>query len=391
MLNTSGSFLVYVSSHSTNTLLEAFFLSKSVEDTLGLVRPAVRGEKAYHVGELDRVEIKLNQNENPYGLPAELRAEFAEILQAFPVNRYPSIFPDELVGTLSRHLEVDPRSLIIGHGSNELSHFLALCFIERGTTVVLPRPMFSLYGATVRLFGGHLVEVDCRDDFSFDTDEILRQIRKTSPGLTIIANPNNPTGALIEPEVVEEIIGESPGIVVIDEAYIEFAPNKTVARLINKYPNLIVLRTLSKAYGLAGLRVGYMIGHPDLMDEMKKARLPFMIGRHDELCAIAVLNKQQMVNQWITDILEQTAMLSDAMSNMDGLQVLPTTTNFFLFRHQTDTPGLASHLGASHVAIRKMSGYRELQPYLRVSAGTPPENQRFLEALKSAFEQEFQT
>lgn len=363
-------------------------MSSSIQDTLALVRSAVRGEKAYHVGELDRVDIKLNQNENPYDLPADLRIAFLDVLKEFPPNRYPSIFPESLVDTLSDSLGVDSRSVIVGHGSNELSHFLALCFIERGTPVILPRPMFSLYGATARLFGGDVIEVDCRDDFSFDTAAILEEVSSADNSLTIIANPNNPTGLVINPDDLLTIVEASSGIVVIDEAYIEFAPDKSVLSFLDSHPNLIILRTLSKAYGLAGLRVGYMIGNPDLMDEMKKARLPFMIGRHDEQCAIAVLNRQDLVNQWVEDILAETAMLSGAMAAMDGMEVRPTATNFFLFKPKADTDVLAERLGQAHVAIRKMAGYRELQPYLRVSAGTPPENQRFLDALKSALQEE---
>lgn len=359
-------------------------MSQSLEAILDRVRPSVRREKAYHVGELERIEVKLNQNENPFRLPAELQSEFADILSDFAANRYPSIFPEQLVSRLADNLDVDPRSIVVGHGSNELAHFLSLCFIESGTRVVLPRPMFSLYETVVRLFGGALVEVPCRDDFSFDTDELLKRIRLHEPGLTIIANPNNPTGLLIESSVIEQIVQQSDGIVVIDEAYIEFAPDESVLRMVEEYPNLIVLRTLSKAFGLAGIRVGYMVGHPDLIHEMKKARLPFMIGHHDERCAIALLNRPELVGDWIEDMIEQTAWLSDQLTQMDGVRPMPTRTNFFLFSTDTPLSEVADFLGSSHIAIRQMSGYPELQAYLRVCAGTPDENQRFVDALKSA-------
>ncbi|NND73272.1 MAG: aminotransferase class I/II-fold pyridoxal phosphate-dependent enzyme [Rhodothermales bacterium] len=356
--------------------------NNSLESVLNIVRPEVRREKAYHVGVPKNIEVKLNQNENPFPLPDALQKRFTEILGDLSVNRYPAEFPDKLIATIADVESFDPDGIIVGHGSNELSHFIALCFLGTETNVVLPRPMFALYKSVVRLFGAGLTEVPCKEDLSFDVGRLIDAIQRVKPALTVIASPNNPTGLVVGLSDIRRIVDASEGIVVLDEAYIEFVPEASAQMLLNEHPNLILLRTMSKAFGMAGLRIGYLVGHPSLVFEMKKARLPFMIGKHDELCAIELLKSSDLISQWILEMRNQTDWMWNRVDEIDGVKAYPTRANFFLFETQRDPAQLADSLGAMKIAVRKMSSYPELATMLRVCAGTRNENQRFVDALK---------
>ena len=355
---------------------------RSLESILDIVRPTVRGERAYNVGVPRNIEVKLNQNENPYSLPATLKEQFLTILQDFSPNRYPAEFPHALIQAVATKESFNPDGIVVGHGSNELAHFIGLCFLEKGTPVVLPRPMFALYESVMRLFDADLTDVHCNDDLSFDIDAMVRAINATKPALTVIASPNNPTGLGVSLTDIESILDASPGIVLVDEAYIEFVPEMSARVLLEEYPNLLLLRTFSKAAGMAGLRIGYVVGHPSLIFEMKKARLPFMIGKHDEECAIALLGHGDLIQKWVSDMKEQTRWMQRELNQIDGVTAYPTLANFFLFETPHEPGRLADTLGEMKIAVRKMSAYPELANTLRVCAGTRDENQRFVDALK---------
>lgn len=180
---------------------------------------------------------------------------------------------------------------------------------------------------------------------------------------------------------VENIVRKAPGFVVIDEAYHEFHTSTSALTLLEKYPNVIVLRTMSKAFGLAGLRLGYMVAQPALITEIMKSRLPFMIDRLAEHVALSLLERADLVNSQIKTILQNTEALKTAMQARSGIKVLPSQTNFVLFKAERDPSALLNDLADRGVLVRNMGGYPELKGYLRVTSGTLAENNVFLDAL----------
>jgi histidinol-phosphate aminotransferase len=355
----------------------------TIDDVVKLVRPHVRAERAYHVGTAPDIRVKLNQNESPYDLPADLKRELVEAFLEVPFNRYPSEQPDALRDAIARHEGHPTDGVLVGNGSNELAYTLGLAFVGEGTPVVLPRPLFALYGTMVRIHGGRAVEVGCRPDFRFDVDGLVEAIRRHAPPLTIVATPNNPTGLALPVGDIERIVEAGPGLVVVDEAYVEFNPYGSALGLLERHPNVLVMRTLSKAFGLAGLRVGYLLGHPELMAQLLKARLPFMVDRLAQAAAMALLARPALVAERIAAIRRDTAELTRAMQALDGIEVVPSMTNFVLFRPTTPVPSLMERLADSGVLVRNMGGYPELAGFLRVSTGTPGENRDFMAALKA--------
>jgi len=357
---------------------------KTVDDVIELIRPAVRGEHEYIVGAPKNVEVKLNQNESPFDLPDELKAELMEAFAQVEFNRYPTEQPEQLRQAVAEHDDVDPAGVIVGNGSNELTYTFGLAFIDPGTPVVLPRPMFSLYEKVARLHGADLTTVGPREDLSFDADGLVDAVRRTGATLTILTSPNNPTGLAMPLADIERIVDAASGVVVVDEAYVEFNPEGSAIRLLDRYPNVIVLRTMSKAFGLAGLRVGYLIARPEVSREMMKSRLPFMVDRFSEQVALAVLSRPDLLRERVEVLQRSTQELTEALQAMDAVDVVPSAANFVIFTTPLPSGTLQDRLAAEGVLIRDMSGYPSLEGYVRVSAGTSKENKAFLGALEKA-------
>jgi histidinol-phosphate aminotransferase len=358
----------------------------TLEQVLSYIRPAVRAQRPYHVGTAPNVAVKLNQNESPLDLPDDLKRDLLAQFFYTPFNRYPTEQPDRLRHALAESLDHDPDGILIGNGSNELTYTLGLTMIDKGTPVVLPTPMFALYTTMVKLYEGDLVAIPPRPDLSFDAEAILEAVRRTQPGLVVLTTPNNPTGLAMPLSEIVPIVEAAPGFVVVDEAYVEFTEEESARTVLDDYPNLLLMRTFSKAFGLAGLRLGYLMGHPAVMQELLKARLPFMVDRMAEMTALALLQRPELLRARIALLKQECQALTTALAAMEGVAVVPSQSNFVLFKTPQETKRLLNRLATSGVLVRDMSGYPELQGYLRVNAGTPDENKAFLVALKKTLE-----
>lgn len=356
----------------------------SIDDLLGRIRPAVRERSEYLVGAPSDMEVKLNQNESPFDLPAPLKEELLDLFQEVEFNRYPTEQPDRLRHSLAEHDGLSPDSIIVGNGSNEITYTFGLAFLEKGVPVVLPRPMFSLYAKVALLQDADLTSVPPRDDLRFDTDALVEAVSEEEPVLTVLTTPNNPTGRAMTLDEIERIVAASPGFVVVDEAYVEFNSKGTAADLLDRHPNVIVLRTLSKAFGLAGIRIGYLIAHPDVVNELMKARLPFMVSRFAEKTALAVLRHYDLVEKRVQKIQSSIEGVTQTLQDMEDVEVVPSEANFVLFTTPVPADDLQERLADQGVLVRNMGGYPELEGYLRVSAGTEEENNAFLGALESS-------
>ncbi|MEQ9104607.1 MAG: histidinol-phosphate transaminase [Rhodothermales bacterium] len=348
------------------------------------LRSQVRAERPYIVPGARSVPYKLNQNESPFDLPPVLKRELLESWFQIPFNRYPSEQPDRLVHALATSLGVDPSGILVGNGSNELTHTIGLCLIRPDRPVVVPRPMFALYESVIRLFGGRVVGVAPRENLQFDTEALLDAIRTEDPDVSIVTTPNNPTGLAMPFRDVKRIVETARGFVVVDEAYHEFNPEASALTLLPEHPNVIVVRTLSKAFGLAGIRLGYLVAHPEVTGHLLKARLPFMVDRMAESVGMALVQHPEIIQERIGLIQDATARLTGALQDMPAVDVLPSQANFVLFRTGHDPSDMLERLADRGVLVRNMGGYPELKGWLRVNAGTPHENQAFLDALTSA-------
>ncbi len=343
------------------------------------IRPAVRSEKQYRVRSYPGIAAKLNQNESPYDLPESLKEEVLAEMVSVPFNRYPDDQPADLEMALAESLGVRQESILVGNGSNELTHTLGVALMPGGK-VLLPSPLFALFRSVVRLFGGQLTEVTCLEDLSFDMDRIISTADQLDPDLTVIATPNNPTGLEVEHADLRRLVGTARGFVLVDEAYVEFSDQPDAISLMKEYPNVLIMRTLSKGFGLAGLRIGYLVGRPAVISELKKARLPFMIGELAKRSALRLLKEPALIQSRVREMQRTVSELFNAL-NRYKLEPVPSRANFVLFKAPTRPADFVETMAGHGVLIRDMSGYAELRDYVRVCAGTRAENKAFLDAL----------
>jgi histidinol-phosphate aminotransferase len=359
-------------------------MAQPLSDSLiSLIRTEVRSQHPYIVPGARPVPVKLNQNESPFDVPEELKRELLETFFNIDFNRYPAEQPADLIRALEAHLDLPSGSVLVGNGSNELTYTLGMCFIHPGDHVVVPRPMFALYESMIHLHSGIAVGIPPRDDLQFDVEAILEAVETHQPPLVILTSPNNPTGLAMDFADIVRIVKRAPGFVVVDEAYFEFNPENSALSLLEEHPNVIVLRTLSKAFGLAGLRLGYMAAHPALITEIMKSRLPFMVDRLSEHVALSLLAHSDLISDRIRIIMDNMADLTRELKARPGLEVVDSKTNFVLFKSDRDPAVFLNDLADRGTLVRNMGGYPELKGYLRVTSGTKDENKAFLDALDS--------
>lgn len=322
--------------------------------------------------------VKINQNESPYDLPANLKEETVKRLLEKKWNVYPDFIPESLYNKVAKYLGVNRSNILIGNGSNEMIFTILTAMAESGKTVNIPMPTFTVYGLISSNLNATVNNIPPHEDLSVDIDA-LKKAAAIKSSITIICSPNNPTGRALSPQQLFDIIEASNGIVVVDEAYIHFG-GKTIIDSINKYDNLIILRTFSKAFGLAGLRIGTMISNEKIITQLAKVKLPYNLNIFTLTALDVVLDHPEFVEENVAKILSQKQILWEGLNKHKELTVYPSDSNFFLFR--TKNPKmLFDELVKRDVLIRSYSSSKYLEGCLRVSFGSPEENQKFLTAL----------
>ena len=344
-----------------------------------VIRDEIRALTAYHVPASAGM-VKLDAMENPYRLPPELRNAIARQVEEAEINRYPDPGAAALKGQLREALAVpEGMELLLGNGSDELIQMLALAGARPGAVVLGVEPSFVMFRMLATVAGARYVGVDLRADFSLDAEQLLARIEQHQPGLVFIAYPNNPTGNLFDAGMIERIIETAPGLVVVDEAYHAFAGASFIPRLA-RHPNLLVMRTLSKL-GLAGIRLGALIGPGRWIGQLDKVRLPYNVSTLTQIVAGEVLRHEAVLTGQASAIkLERTRLLEE-LRRAPGVTAYPSNANFVLFR-VSHAERVFDGLKRRGVLIKSLHGsHRLLADCLRVTVGTPAENSAFLAAL----------
>jgi len=352
-------------------------------DPLQFVKPAVRQIAAYTLA-ARQAPVKINQNENPYDLPEALKRRVLESALRRPWSRYPDFDSRELLDKLAAFSGWRPDGILAGNGSNELIEALLLVTVGAGTRVVIPEPTFTLYALLTTVLGGEAVRVPLTPDLQYDADAIARARRQAGATLTIVCSPNNPTGGVLATADVRRLCEEEGGLVVIDEAYHEFA-GESMVPLLETHPNLVVLRTFSKAMGLAGLRVGYLLSSPALVREINKGRLPYNLNFFSQMAALTALEGYAELADRVRQLAEERERMLALVGDLPGVRAHPSRANFFLIElEEADPKAVFEALYRRGVLVRDVTAYPMLSRCLRISVGSPEENDAFLHALGSA-------
>jgi len=254
--------------------------------------------------------------------------------------------------------------------------------MEVGKTLLLSEPTFTLYRQVATVLGGKVETVFLTPDLEYDSDALQRFVAEKQPDVTIICSPNNPTGCVIDAAALRSLLKTARGLVVIDEAYHEFA-GSSVVPLLNEYENLIVLRTFSKAMAVAALRIGYLLASPDLVREIGKAVLPYNVNVFSQIAAeVAVENYESELRPLVRQIVSERDRVFAELNQIDGLAPVASHANFILVKSSTDPKRIFTEMLARDILIRDVSGYPMLSDYFRFSVGTPEENDYVLKAIR---------
>jgi histidinol-phosphate aminotransferase len=330
--------------------------------------------------------VKVDTMENPFRLPPALRKELGERLGEVALNRYPAERGDVLRAELAKHAKMPAGcDIMLGNGSDELISLLTLAADVPGNVVMAPLPGFVMYEMSARLQGLKFVGVPLTPEFELDGPAMLAAVREHQPALLYIAYPNNPTANLWDDAVVDAIIEAAPGLVVIDEAYQPFAARDSLARL-QRHEHVVLMRTMSK-FGLAGVRIGYMMGRQSLIAEIDKLRPPFNISVLNCEAALFALEHVDEYAKQAETIRAERAKLHAQIAKLPGVHPFPSEANMILAR-VPDAKRVFEGMRARGVLIKNVSGLHPLLANcIRITIGTPEENPQTLAALRGALEE----
>jgi len=366
-------------------------------DHVHAITPYVGGkpisEVAREFGLDESAIVKLASNENPLGMPTSAKA--AMLRAANDLGRYPDSNGFELKQVLSKRLGIPEDWITLGNGSNDILELTARAVAHAGDAVVFSKHAFAVYPLATQAIGAKAVEVTADARYGHDLPAMLQTLRSLgeTAKLVFVANPNNPTGSYLEPKVIESFLAQVPPhvVVVLDEAYNEYlAPEQRYDAIawVKKYPNLVVSRSFSKAYGLAGLRIGYGIAQPHLTDLLNRIRQPFNVNSLAQAAAIAALGDDAFLQQGYELNRAGYKQLTNAFEQM-GLTYLPSSGNFVLVKVGNDNEAgvrVNRELLKRGVIVRPVGNYG-LPQWLRISIGLPEENAICIQALNAILNQ----
>jgi histidinol-phosphate aminotransferase len=357
-----------------------------------VIRSDIAALAAYHVQDATGY-IKLDAMENPFVLPETLRDGLAKHLANAAINRYPDPAGVALTKALRGAMNIPPElDVLLGNGSDEIIQMLAMACAKPGAKLLSVEPAFVMFKMIATFCGLQYIGVPLKaDDFSLDADAMLAAVAEHQPALTFIAYPNNPTGNLFDRDSIYKIIEASPGLVVIDEAYFAFSSQSFLTEM-GEFPNAVLMRTVSKL-GLAGVRLGMLVGRREWIAEVDKVRLPYNINSFTQAAATFLIeNVGEFVAQTTVLLAERTSMaanLGRLFARLPGTLCFPSEANFVLIR-VPNAAAVFAELKAQKILVKNTSqGHALLHDTLRIAIGSPAENTAFLTALTSILESQY--
>jgi histidinol-phosphate aminotransferase len=344
-----------------------------------IMRSTARGFARYYSpkpGDL----LRMDTNTNVLG-PNPAAARFLETAE-IDIGGYPDTYSDGLRSALADLHGLEIGNIVAGNGSDEMLDVVFKTFTEWGDACAVPVPSYTLYDFFIKVNGGRTAEVPLTDDFQLDVDAVVAAQAK----VTIMPSPNNPTGNAFRRADIEEVLARSEGIVVVDEAYAEYSPDGAMISRVGEFGNLVVLRTFSKAYAMAGLRVGYAAAGPELAEMMNCVRIPYSLNAVCEQAAIAAVSDQDFIERSRRMVSEQRPLLAAGLRDL-GFEPFPSDANFILARSPADHAELTAGMRRQGILIRDFGDRPRTEGCVRFTVGTADLNARMLEALARVLEE----
>ena len=353
----------------------------------GLVAPRddLRALEGYHSPQLD-VSVRLNTNESPFAPPPEFVEAWTAALRDAPLHRYPDRAASDLRAALGEQLGQPAERLFCANGSNEVLQTLLLTYGGAGRRAAVFEPTYALHSHIARITATEVVVGERRADFSIDPDVAVSLLERERPTLTFVCSPNNPTGTVEPAATIDAILGATDGIVVVDEAYGEFAP-RSALELVRDDGRLVVVRTYSKVWSMAALRLGYAVAPAWIVEELDKVVLPYHLDVATQLAGRLALDLAPEMGDRVHRLVDERERVAKEMAAIRGIEVYPSGANFVLFRVLGDGHAVWERMVAQGVLVRDFSRWPRLAECLRVTIGTPDENDAFLGALRAALQE----
>lgn len=348
------------------------------------VKPEVLKSPAYTLRAYE-AEVKLNQNENPFDFPMDLKEEIFSRYKQRKWAIYPDFVPDSLRLKLAKFVGWHKDGVLVGNGSNELIQSALMVIVSKGVHVAIPYPTFTVYKLIAEILGAKVVGIPLNPDMSYNVEALISRANEARAKMIVVNNPNNPTGSVLNKDGIMRLLEEFWGFVLLDEAYYEFCGCSGL-ELLERYPRLIITRTFSKAMGMAGLRVGYLLAHPDLAVQISKAKLPYNVNQFSLIAAEVALENIERFQPAIDAILKERERLGRDLGEIPGVKVYPSEANFFLVGVPVEPRALFDDLYSQSILIRDVSSYPMLSKCLRISVGSREENDRLISALRAGLE-----
>lgn len=332
-------------------------------------------------------KVKLNANENPYGLPEEIIEEILSKAKNLEYSRYPNANSVKLSETVSSFWGLHRDNIVIGNGSDELIDYLIKAFSEKGRRIITTAPSFAMYKIYSIINGSIFVQIPLgQNNFSLNEDKILEEAKKEDSSIVFIAYPNAPTGNYFAEDKIIKIIEESGCLVVVDEAYYEFG-EKTFIPLISQYDNLVILRTFSKAYSLASLRVGYLLSNPEIINEIRKVKSPFNVNTFSQLAAQVVFENKEILKDGVKKIIEERKKLINRINELSSFKAHPSQTNFVLVEvgSKGNSDLVYNNLLKQGILVQTISdpAFSSSRYFLRITVGNEEENDILIKGLEN--------
>ncbi|WP_295361668.1 histidinol-phosphate transaminase [uncultured Pseudoramibacter sp.] len=350
--------------------------------TPDFTRPCVKDLEAYKVVP-PNYNIIVNANENPFDFPDALKKELNDEIMRMPLNRYPDPSATALREQLADYVGVDADQIICGCGSDEIMSMLNQTFINPGDVVISHAPSFSMYQIWSVIGGADFIWVPDNDDLYPDVENIINTAKLKNAKLIYLCSPNNPTGSLLPRHDVIDILEETNALVILDEAYIEFKKEGDLTDIVNEYNNVIVLRTLSKAFGLAGIRCGYAVGPKPLIDMMYKVKSPYNLNKLTQAAAVIALKHGDMLLKNVEILNSERQRLYEFLKGLKGVtRVYPTASNFIYFEVPDGAPLYDALLDEGILVKYLKHDVSDDVDHIRLTVGSPEENDAVIKVLK---------
>jgi len=353
-------------------------------------RPEIVELAGYHSPQLD-VDVRLNTNESPYAPPPEFVTEWLSALGQVPLHRYPDRTATELRGALAERAGQPVARVFCANGSNEVLQTLLLTYGGAGRRALVFEPTYALHSHIARITGTQVVAGDRTADFAVSPTEAGTLIGAERPAVVFLCSPNNPTGTVDSRSTVEALLAavldHGPGLLVVDEAYGEFA-DWSAAELVGDDVPLVVVRTYSKVWSLAALRLGFALGPAPVVAELEKVVLPYHLSAATQLAGITALRYDAQMRERVDALVRERHRLAADLGRIPGLVVFPSGANFVLVRFAGDGRALWERLVGEGVLVRDFSRWPRLEDCLRITVGTPDEDDRLLAVLREAVAKE---